>query len=99
MTDAKILERDTRAAAANIAADLLGPVSGARRDGHVTDLMLDVTTLGLILDRLRQARMDLQQAHLHAAGHAQATRLISEAGRPLRNALDVFEAAYVRGRL
>lgn len=63
------------------------------------EVPLDLTTIGIICDRLRQARLDLEQAYLHARGHSEASRTVAAAGRSLRNTLDVFEAAYTRGRL
>lgn len=64
-----------------------------------TEIPLDVTTLGIVRDRLRAARLELQQAYLHAQGHQEASRIVASAGGPLRAVLDLFEAAYTRGRL
>ena len=60
---------------------------------------LDITTLGIIRDRLRKARLELQEAYLHAQCHPEAAAMVAAAGKPLRAALDAFEAAYTRGRL
>ncbi len=60
---------------------------------------MDVTTLGLIRDRLSKARFQLQEAYLYAQGHPEAAAIVAAAGKPLRSAVDAFEAAYTRGRL
>lgn len=62
-------------------------------------LPLDITALGIIRDRLLKARLELQEAYLHAQGHPEAASMVAAAGKPLRTALDAFEAAYARGRL
>lgn len=79
------------------------PAPGHRRSGPPglsgAGIPLDVTTLGIVRDRLRSARLELQQAYLHVQGHPEASRIVTGAGGPLRAALDAFEAAYTRGRL
>lgn len=60
---------------------------------------LDVHSLGVICARLRQARLDVHQACLYARGDPEARAAIIAAGQSLRASLDVFEAAYHRGRL
>ena len=67
--------------------------------GSAASLPLDVTALGIIRDRLRKARLELQDAYMHAQGHPEAATMVAAAGKPLRAALDAFEAAYARGRL
>jgi hypothetical protein len=60
---------------------------------------LDVTTLGIIRDRLARARSDLHQAALYARGNPEALAMVNAAGLPLRAALETFDQAYRRGRL
>ena len=80
-------------------AHTLADRGNAQSSEPLTSLPLDVVTLGIVRDRLRKARQELQQAYLHVHGHPEASRIVAAAGRPLRGALDAFEAAYTRGRL
>ena len=66
---------------------------------QAASIPLDITTLGIIRDRLRTARLVLQEAYLHAQCDPEAASMVAAAGKPLRTALDAFEAAYARGRL
>lgn len=60
---------------------------------------MDITSLGIIRDRLQTARLALQEAYLHAQVHPEAAALLAPVAAPLRNALHAFEAAHTRGRL
>lgn len=60
---------------------------------------LDRTTVGCMLTPLKRARLDIVQARLYARGNPEALTTIDSAGQALRAAIDVFEQAYLRGRL
>lgn len=58
---------------------------------------LDPKAVVAVVDRLQRMRLDLQQASLQAQGDLEATRLVLAIARPLRVALEAFEAACDRG--
>lgn len=83
-----------------MSAVMPGPLAESLRVASgAAPVPLSVTTLGIIRDKLTNARLYAQEARLFARGNPEAIALIDAAGCPLRATLDTFEAAYKRGKL